>query len=836
MRSVFGACTNGRIWFLPLCLAALFVVTPRSTMAQQVSYLVTAQDSSLSVYDLTSNNLLEKINEGTQDRVVAVGPNSRLAFVSSTGYLSVIDLTLGHEIQRIRNVWASTEGNSMTFTRDGRLLVADASYLSLDIIDPAALTVVRRVSLSAVLGAGVYDLNTVLVLGNRAFVTSTFPDGANPSIAVVDLTTYTVRSISIPYGFVGFGGIGTMPNAGLTSDGRYLVTGQTDYSDFNYHLLLISTLTGRIVIDRIVSFDAEGILVNPVLSPTSEYGYYIGLDTNSDWSVTAIDLRPTSQTFGQLLTSTEVVLPYGAADASGASISPDGSRIVIGQFSRSSQGPLPNAFVIDTAKLLTDPSHAIVAQSTLPGGVQAAAVASTTLQIAPGSPTVSGVSGNITNDAPHTIHVFGSNFASGAQVRIGSMAPLAATVNSSTDLQVTVPANAPAAPGQDVLVTIPNVTDPPAQQNLSGLLARGLTVSVNTNFQPSNQLATLNIADGSFSVYDFTQRAMTKVALDPPSITNLTYNAAGTDLYAPSNGYRNSVRTPELLSLKLTTNLLTTIPVVDQQGTRYRGFTAVVSSRNPFTGGPVVYTWIPDPGNYDMQVEMVDADPSSPTFNTVLATFPAQQSNVFSLAFSGTATPDGKYVYVNFADVYSSNYYIAIFDIVHGGPATIIDPASIGALANQFDMVVSPDGSSLLLNATTNGGIIVEDISQNPLNPTPVATIAGSFGNPFLYCYQVVGNHLFALDIENNVLLAYNFDRQHSNFSRLGSYFFRGDFAGNPYIAVSPDGALIYLPASGDDMVSVFDANKLVSGQPPLLTNLASFRSPNVVAVSPASH
>jgi hypothetical protein len=545
-------------------------------------------------------------------------------------------------------------------------------------------------------------------------------------------------------------------------------------------------------------------------------------------------LRPGSGTFGQLLTSTEVVLPYTFAFPSGAAISADGTRMVIGQI-KSSNGPQPNVFVIDTAKLLHDPSHAIVANATVPGGGQeGATIAAITLQAPPAAPTVTGVSGSITNDAAHTIDVFGTNFATGAQVRIGSMSPLPANVISSTDVQVTVPANAPAAPAQDVVVTNPNLASPPAQQNQSGVLTGGLTILVNPNFQPANQLATRNYADGSLSVYDFSQRAMTTIPLDPPSnLFNVTFNAAGTDLYTTSNGHRYAPLTPEVLSLKVANDNLTTIPI---NGQIYRAYTGLVASHNPQGGGAVIYTWHPT-SQYDLEVDMIDANPVSPTFNTIIATFLGQlNGNYVAVPFSGTATPDGKYVYVNFYDAGGTGYQIAICDIVHGGPATVINPESINAFIQQYDMVVTPDGQSLLLNSAFNGSIEVEDISQNPLNPTPVTTITGSLGYPFLYSFQVVGSRLYALDVENNVLDVYNFDRQHSNFSRIASRFFQGDFTGNPYMAVSPDGSLIYVPLGGDDMISVFDANKLAMGQPPLLTNLGSFHSPNVVAVSPVTH
>ena len=55
--------------------------------------------------------------------------------------------------------------------------------------------------------------------------------------------------------------------------------------------------------------------------------------------------------------------------------------------------------------------------------------------------------------------------------------PIAATVNSPRDMEITLPVNAPAGPHQDVLVTNPNVAGPPSRQYLSGVLPGGDVIS-----------------------------------------------------------------------------------------------------------------------------------------------------------------------------------------------------------------------------------------------------------------------------------------------------------------------------------------------------------------------
>jgi hypothetical protein len=60
-------------WRLALVVATLAIFAPGFTtrsLAQQSSYLITAPDSSLSLYDLTTNTLIRKINQGTADSSV----------------------------------------------------------------------------------------------------------------------------------------------------------------------------------------------------------------------------------------------------------------------------------------------------------------------------------------------------------------------------------------------------------------------------------------------------------------------------------------------------------------------------------------------------------------------------------------------------------------------------------------------------------------------------------------------------------------------------------------------------------------------------------------------
>ena len=76
-------------------LLTVFVFTGAHSLFGQESVLVAAQYSSLSLYDLNTLGLNEFVNAANFQSFVTVGPNPRLAFVGSSDYVSVIDLTLG---------------------------------------------------------------------------------------------------------------------------------------------------------------------------------------------------------------------------------------------------------------------------------------------------------------------------------------------------------------------------------------------------------------------------------------------------------------------------------------------------------------------------------------------------------------------------------------------------------------------------------------------------------------------------------------------------------------------------------------------------------------------
>src|SRR5208282_2191953 len=113
-----------------------------------------------------------------------------------------------------------------------------------------------------------------------------------------------------------------------------------------------------------------------------------------------------------------------------------------------------------------------------------------------------------------------------------------------------------------------------------------------------------------------------------------------------------------------------------------------------------------------------DADPTSATFETVLTTFQAGQTNVFPGALA--VTPDGHTAYAN--DANTGN--LIIFNLLTSA-VTVIPQSTLGTSLFQAHIEVTQDQKSLLL-VTPTGSLEVFDISANVFNPTLVTTITGT--------------------------------------------------------------------------------------------------------------
>lgn len=835
-------------------VAALFIAVLLSpaVLAQQ-SLIVPAKGGTVSVLDFETLNLQQVLNVAGFQAFAAVGNNPRLGFIGGANgsYLSVVDFTIGREINRIYEVcpWATP-----AFTSDGQyLLIEDNCDSSLKVLDTSSQKLVRKLDLTPYLGTGAQAQNfgSILVLGQKAYVTTVAPDAGHPAIAAINLNTFKIKKITIPAGYFENSGYWS-PNAAVTPDGKYLLMVQSSPDFTTYHLLFISTATDQLVMDKMLDFDPYGLLITPVNSPGNVYGYVLGLDIyTGEFAAILVDLNEGSPTFGQLLPQSEVVLQSYFNNDFTAILNSEGTRLVVGAGRNGQSFPNPNVIVLDTSQMLHNPSGAIVGTAIVANGLTAHSMAIATINRTPPrtAPTVTSVTSSIVNDRDSLIKVTGSNFAKGALVRVGATPPLAAQVENSKTLHVVIPENSPAQANLDVVVTNPNTRMSAEQQYQSGLLSGQFTILPTSDFRPRHQFAAMVIGDYSIAVYDHNQQTM----IDVPNTVlpyAITFNRDGKEIYSAGVGTRGLAKPAEAAAWSPSDGTLQAETPFPAGSTINLITENILAARlNPLTGKPIVFVPVRthSGSTYDINLEIVDTDSSSPTFNQVIRTISAGLGAQYPLVpncWGGTATPDGRYVYVNYnmidyAQGLQSNF-IGVFDVLHG-TVTSIPTNSLGVEPMQIEMTVSPDGQSLLMtpliNSSTTAPIAVFDIGANPLSPTLLTTIYGKAPHNksfYFVSWRIVGNRLFALDANLGTVVAFNFDRRHLNFDQLGTYTMEHPPSVYGYIDVSPDGKLIYLPVTGYDMISVLDADKLVRGHSSLITNIGAFRSPFQVTVSPA--
>jgi hypothetical protein len=831
-------------------------VLASSTAVAQESVLVAS--FGLGVYDMNLNNLSMSVPPTLGQYLFVADPNNpHLAYATGNGnYISVFDLTMGREINRI---YGACGFSYAAFTTDNKyLLVADCTGPTLDIVDLARQTVFRKVNLSRGLRASAHyaSYGSLVVVGNKAYVTAYYTYGATGTVALVDLKTYEVRSILLPSSgsFDGY----EAPNAAVTPDQKYVIVAQYANNcptNCGPYLHFIDTASNRVVRSLPQTIDPEGILVTPVNNPGSVYGYLLGLDNNTgNPSAIIIDLNPGSQTFGQQVGS-EVDLGLAGFDTACAAINSAGTRLVVGGYPLGGTGN--NLVELDTGLMLTNPTAAIVAQTTVggPSGAYVVSIANVSLT-PPSPPTVASVSAPlITNDSPNTITVTGTNFQPGARVRVGTMPPVAADVLSATTLTAVVPQNAPGRANLDVLVTNPGLSNPANQQYQSGVLPASLTIKLNPVFQPVNRFAAYSFGGLPPAVYDPTLGSM---IMDNSSTVwatrGITFNADGQTIYGLYFGSQEQVIAWDSTTLSVVAQI--TLFNVFGQAT---GPSALAASVNPQTGRPVIVvpvrTFIIHPRAYDVALEVIDSDSSSNTYNTVLGTIPTGQNftdNAF--AYGCALTPDGHYAYLSYRHTNPATslpiFSIAIFDMLARSFVTSIDASVLGIAPNiyQTDMQVTSDGRSLLVKGNSAnlyaGPVAVLDISQptNPrlvttINGTPPATVGGTPAFNFS-TYQAVGNRLFAFDYVTSTVVAFNFDRTASDFTQLATYSIPATTSGvyglydKGTTTVTPDGALVYVTNPNSDSITVLDAIKLAAGQDPFITNIGAFPGAFQVAVS----
>jgi hypothetical protein len=761
------------------------------------------------VFDATTNTEVAAIPVGNGPNSIVISPNGRIAFVSSffSDYISVIDLTIAAEIKRIPVLV-----NQLGISADGQIVVGtDAFDDGITVIEANTLSVVRTISFNGRLGddptvdGDAFASNPVLV-GNKVYLETEFDFG------VIDLGTGAVTDLgSTPASnFL----TAASDVSAATADGRFVIISRDG------SLVMINTssnLFRSIPVDFAFAVSAS----RNTSDPNHLYGYILRpVGTTVHFSIVDIP-------FGII---GDLPLPPSFPIDLFAHIAPnsDGTRALI-----TTRSVKPNVYVVDTSNAAAP----VLVGSPISLGTNIRNVDSRITQNQPPAtaPVVAAASAPlVVNSTATTLQISGSGFASDAKVRIGHLDPQAAQFISPSLLQVSVPANAPAQDAS-IIVTNPNLSQGAAGADQSGILRNAFVIASGPAFQPINEVAVVNAGDATLSVLNASTATPNPIFPAPDRIIGLAITPDGKRAYVERAFAPATIDVFNFITNSFEASVPLNASPAGQPG-QTRG---IVIAPRFSTGKPAAYvasSLRTAPGRFSLNLYVIDADPASPTFNTVVATLPTGEPSAISTSGGIAVTPDGRFAFVNGFEANGTGDLV-ILDLT-SGVSTVIPMGTLGVSAFQPALELSPDARFLVLVAD-DGSAHVFDVSS-PAAPVPFATIHGTppagFG-PLRLQPRIIGNTMYTFDFLQNVVAIFNFNPAANNFSQLATFVIPATPTNFAVVHdVTPDGKLMYIPLREQDSVAVVDTAKVLAGDPSaLLTEIGAGISPHLAVVRPAT-
>ncbi|HEY6351021.1 MAG TPA: hypothetical protein VI636_16585 [Candidatus Angelobacter sp.] len=805
-----------------LISVALLLATVSTWGQTSQRYIVLDGPSSQArVFNVSDNAEVASIRTGALPNAAVISPNGRLAFVANANveYVSVIDLTIQAEIARIRN----SDPLQLAMTADGsKVLVTHINDEGITLIDARNLSVIRRVSLNGLAGddpnAEDLNFNNPVILGDKAYLNTNF------DIVVLDLSTFAVTPISGPDDSFFFQ---NAENLALTPDGKTLAAIRSG------GLVLINTTTNsKILTIPFASLASVAAGPNPS-NPAKMVAYVINSGTNgAEFSM--VDLAPDSPTFGNVIGEVSLPPQVPVSSLTMISMNPDGTRAYV--FS-STPRSTPNVFVIDTSAVIPHPEAAMVHQSTISLQPRGITIGATQIRPPATAPVVTDVNrSEVKNDSATSIKISGAQFQPGANVRIGTLDPIAAEVVSARELRVTIAANAPSQ-NASIIVTNPNTAQNVGLQQQSGILRNALTISGPENFKPDRQVGIVTLGDAGFSIIKDSNRDAipTEIPVDGKRTIALAISPDG------NRAYIGSVFPPASVDVfNFKTNSFEAHIIVNGDSVSSIGQARGIAFAPRLTNGKLAaYVLASKSGGLDLYA--IDADPSSPTFNTVVDDIPTNIATAATKPGSLAMTPDGRFAFIDELDFVSAAgaNFVVLNIATHAVTSIGADVLNINPF--QLTMEVSPDGKFIILEGPLPQGdpFGIYDVS-NPTAPALAATIHGNPPNTpviILEFPRIVGNRLFAFDIDHNIVTIFNFNPAASDFSLIGQFNLPGAVGVLAAVAdVSSDGKLIYMPLREEDSVAVMDVEKIIQHDPTaLITKIGTGLTPVYAVIRAAS-
>ena len=315
--------------------------------AAQENFLVSTEDGVLSLYDLASYAKLQSVRSAYPYAYSLVpSPNPRLAFVPGEGI--VADLSIARQVAMIRGV----SGSIGAMTKDGKsLLIVSAG--SLEFVDPVQFSLVKTVDLTSVLGGR--QPGALVVTATNAYV---FPQFAFPSEGR-GCQPHNLRGL---FAFAADGNLQQRSrrksgrcHTGWKHDGRAGDRNRGQQAACNLYQHRLKSNHWRP--GSIVGFQLYAWLCrHPRWTGSSE----------NIWVRCRVHQHLRNRCAGFAVEFADVwadpVRYRSPLDASfGAQsmvVNSDGSRLIV--VGSPQAGNSPNTLIVDTAKMFSDPSHAII--------------------------------------------------------------------------------------------------------------------------------------------------------------------------------------------------------------------------------------------------------------------------------------------------------------------------------------------------------------------------------------------------------------------------------------------------------------------------------------------
>ena len=767
------------------------------------------------VHNVSDNTEVAAIRAGSLPNSVVISPNGRLAFVAALAnqYVSVLDLTINAEVRRIRDFGPE----QLAMSADGtRIVATHINDEGITILDATTLSIIRSLDLNGRAGddPNQEDLgfNNPVILGNKAYLNT------SNDIIMVDLSSFAVTLLSGPDDALFFQGA---ENLALTPDGKTLAAIRAN------GLVLMNTSTNTPILTVPFGFAFSVVTGHNPFDPAKMVAY-VGNSGSAGPVLSVVDISPGSATFGTILGEVPLPPTVPASSRTMLALNPSGSRVYV-NVGVSFVNSNPNVFVVDTGAIITNPASAVIHQAQISFQPRSIAVAAVLNQPPPTAPVVTAVNRKeIKNDHDENLEISGSGFIPGASVHVGGVDPIVAEFVSSRRLRVTIPENSPSQIAS-IVVTNPNTGQPVAVQQQSGILRDALTISA--NFKPDNEVGVANFGDHSFSIIGKNNAdGLTTEIPTGPRPSGLAMSPDGTRAYIANLFSPASVEVFNFSTRSIEAHI-----VLNGSHSSLPGQSkGVALAPRLATGRLAAFVVASRPGNLDLYT--IDADPASSTFNTVVDDIPTGITTASSAPDAVIMTPDGRFAFIDELESNGEDANLVVIDMATRA-VTLLPSAALGMLPFQLTMDISADGKYLVL-VSQGDNFLIFDITH-PASPALVATLIGAstpeHPKVILEFPRIVGDRLFAFDIDHNIVSIFNFKPATGNFSELADFTIPGPTAIITAVGdVTPDGKLVYFAVREEDAVAVLDVEKIIRHDPAaLITKIGVGLTPEYVAVRP---